>query len=450
MRTACAPYDALRFTEVIVKLVPLPRYRATAMVGFATLEEAGSAVARSLAAGHFPSAIEILDRGSMELVRDKLPPGFEPHLEAVLIVEQDGKLTATLERGVATGTILAEAANFARDLANEPSNFMTPTELAARARAAADETDLRCEVLDAEQMVELGMGALLGVAKGSAQPPAFIVLHYRGDPSSEHGVGLIGKGITFDTGGISLKPPDRMEEMKYDMSGGAAVIATMCALGKLKPKLNVVGLVPATENMPGGKATKPGDIVKAMNGKTIEVINTDAEGRLILADALCYANKLGATKIIDAATLTGACVIALGHAASAAVSNDEEFVQAFLAAAKPSGERYWHMPLYDEYASAMKSDIADLKNTGGRAAGGAGVLPPRARPVAGADGPLGDVRHGRDRDGQRVGAHPEQFEGGGAQRADLAGVTHEVAGRPTDHHGPRFGQRLETLRRVHP
>ncbi|HZT12186.1 MAG TPA: hypothetical protein VFA29_05270, partial [Candidatus Baltobacteraceae bacterium] len=173
----------------------------------------------------------------------------------------------------------------------------------------------------------------------------------------------------FDTGGISIKPADRMEEMKYDMSGGAGVIATMHALGKLKPKLNVVGIVPATENMPGGRATKPGDIFTAMNGKTIEVINTDAEGRLILADALCYANKLGATKIVDTATLTGACVVALGHAASAAIGNDDEFTGAFLAAAKPTGERYWHMPLYEDYTSAMKSDIADLKNTGGRAAG---------------------------------------------------------------------------------
>jgi leucyl aminopeptidase len=160
-----------------------------------------------------------------------------------------------------------------------------------------------------------------------------------------------------------------MEEMKYDMSGGAGVIGAMTAIGKLKPKINVVGLVPATENMPGGKATKPGDIVKAMNGKTIEVINTDAEGRLILADALCYANKLGATRIIDCATLTGACVIALGHAASAAVSNDDAYVQQFLAVAKPTGERYWQMPLYDDYATQMKSDIADLKNTGGRPAG---------------------------------------------------------------------------------
>ena len=169
------------------------------------------------------------------------------------------------------------------------------------------------------------MGSFLSVAQGSVQPPKFIVLRYNGDPSSKELLALVGKGITFDTGGISIKPAERMEEMKYDMSGGAGVIAAMNAIGKLKPKLNVVGIVPATENMPGGKATKPGDIVTAMNGKTIEVINTDAEGRLILADALCYANKLGATKIVDAATLTGACVIALGHASSAAVTNDDAF-----------------------------------------------------------------------------------------------------------------------------
>jgi leucyl aminopeptidase len=213
------------------------------------------------------------------------------------------------------------------------------------------------------------MGSFLSVAQGSSQPPKFIVMKYTGDPGGKELLALVGKGITFDTGGISIKPAERMEEMKYDMSGGAGVIATMRALGQLKPKVNVVGIVPATENMPGGKATKPGDIFTAMNGKTIEVINTDAEGRLILADALCYANKLGATKIIDVATLTGACVIALGHAASAAVSNNDDFVQQFLSAAKPSGERYWQMPLYEDYSSAMKSDIADLKNTGGRPAG---------------------------------------------------------------------------------
>jgi len=274
-----------------------------------------------------------------------------------------------LQKGVERGQILGDAVNFARRLAITPANDMTPSHLANEASKAAKENGVDIEVLDEAQCRELGMGSFLSVAQGSAQPPKFIVMKYTGDPSSKDLLAFVGKGITFDSGGISIKPAERMEEMKYDMSGGAGVIATMRAIGKLKPKVNVVGIVPATENMPGGKATKPGDIFTAMNGKTIEVINTDAEGRLILADALCYANKLGATKIVDVATLTGACVIALGHAASAAVSNNDEFVQLFLAAAKPSGERYWQMPLYEDYTSAMKSDIADLKNTGGRPAG---------------------------------------------------------------------------------
>jgi leucyl aminopeptidase len=254
-------------------------------------------------------------------------------------------------------------------MAVTPSNDMTPTRMAEEAAKVAESTGLEIDVLDEDRARREGMGSFLSVAQGSAQPPKFIVLRYNGDPSSKELLALVGKGITFDTGGISIKPAEKMEDMKYDMSGGAGVIAAMSAIGKLKPKLNVVGIVPATENMPGGKATKPGDIFKAMNGKTIEVINTDAEGRLILADGLAYANKLGATRIVDAATLTGACVIALGHAASAMVTNNEAFGEEFLAAAKPTGERYWQLPYYEEYTNAMKSDIADLKNTGGRPAG---------------------------------------------------------------------------------
>jgi leucyl aminopeptidase len=274
-----------------------------------------------------------------------------------------------LERGIARGTALGEAVNLARRLAVTPANDMTPSHLAEEAAKVANAYGLEIDVLDEARARGEGMGSYLSVAQGSVQPPKFIVLRYQGDPSSKELLALVGKGITFDTGGISIKPAERMEDMKYDMSGGAGVIAAMSAIGRLKPKLNVVGIVPATENMPGGKATKPGDIVKAMNGKTIEVINTDAEGRLILADALCYANKLGATKIVDAATLTGACVIALGHASSAAITNDDAFGAEFLGAAKSTGERYWQMPYYDDYTTAMKSDIADLKNTGGRAAG---------------------------------------------------------------------------------
>jgi len=274
-----------------------------------------------------------------------------------------------VERGIARGTAIGEAVNFARRLALTPANDMTPTHLAQEATAAAKSSGLTIDVLDEDRARKEGMGSFLSVAQGSAQPPKFIVMRYEGDPGSKELLALVGKGITFDTGGISIKPADRMEEMKYDMSGGAAVIATMRALGELKPKINVVGIVPATENMPGGKATKPGDIVKAMNGTTIEVINTDAEGRLILADGLCYAKKLGAGKIVDTATLTGACVIALGHAAAALVSNNDAFANEFLSAAKVSGERYWQMPYYEEYSNQMKSDVADLKNTGGRAAG---------------------------------------------------------------------------------
>jgi leucyl aminopeptidase len=281
----------------------------------------------------------------------------------------NGSDAGELQRGIDHGSVLGEAVNLARRLAITPANDMTPTHLAEEATSLAQKAGIEVEVLDEARARQERMGSFLSVAQGSAQPPKFIVLRYAGDPSSKELLALVGKGITFDTGGISIKPAERMEDMKYDMSGGAGVIAAMFALGKLKPKINVVGLVPATENMPGGKATKPGDIVSAMNGKTIEVINTDAEGRLILADALCYANKLGATKIVDAATLTGACVIALGHASSAAVTNNDEFGTLFLAVAKPTGERYWHMPYFEDYTTQMKSDIADLKNTGGRPAG---------------------------------------------------------------------------------
>jgi leucyl aminopeptidase len=218
-------------------------------------------------------------------------------------------------------------------------------------------------------MQQLGMGSLLGVSRGSDEPARLIVLTYNGDPGSTEKLALVGKGLTFDSGGISIKPAENMHEMKYDMSGGAGVIGAMFAIARLKPKLNVIGLVPASENLPGPRAMKPGDILRAMNGKTIEVINTDAEGRLILADALCYANKLGATKIIDCATLTGAMVVSLGHAASGAISNDDAFVKQFLSIANQTGERYWQLPLYDDYSEAVKSEIADLRNSTGRPAG---------------------------------------------------------------------------------
>jgi leucyl aminopeptidase len=274
-----------------------------------------------------------------------------------------------LDAGVARGTAIGEAVNFARLMALTPGNDMTPTHLAARAKELAAEAGLGFDMLDEARMTEKKMGSLLGVSRGSDEPATLSVMTYRGDPSSDEILALVGKGLTFDSGGISIKPAEAMHEMKYDMCGGAGVIAAMYAIGKLKPKINVIGVIPSSENLPGPRAMKPGDILRAMNGKTIEVINTDAEGRLILADALCYARELGATKIVDAATLTGACVVALGHAASGVMSNDDAFVDRFLRVVADGGERYWRLPLYDDWDRQIKSDIADLKNTGGRPGG---------------------------------------------------------------------------------
>jgi leucyl aminopeptidase len=219
-------------------------------------------------------------------------------------------------------------------------------------------------------MENLGMGALLGVARGSQEPPKFIVLKYQGaGGSSKNALGLVGKGITFDSGGISIKPSEGMGEMKGDMAGGAAVIATMRAIGEPKPKVEVVGLVPATENLPSGSALKPADVLKAMNGKTIEVLNTDAEGRLILADALCYAKKLGLSPIVDVATLTGACYVALGDFYSGAFSNNQELVSKVMQSGEESGEKFWQLPMGEEYKKQIKSDVADIKNIGERYGG---------------------------------------------------------------------------------
>jgi leucyl aminopeptidase len=271
-----------------------------------------------------------------------------------------------LRAAVERGCMLADATNFARDLGNEPPNVLTPTELAARARAMAEEVGLECEVLGREEMAALGMGALLGVAQGSAEPPQLIILRYRGGPADEPGLGLVGKGITFDSGGISIKPAERMDEMKMDMCGGAAVVGAMRAIAQLKPAINVTGLVPTTENMPGGKAYRPGDILRASNGKTIEIMNTDAEGRLILADALSHAVRLGLAPIVDAATLTGAIVVSLGHIRAGLFSNDENLQRSIQQAAEAAGERVWPMPMDPEYEALIRSDIADVKQTGGR------------------------------------------------------------------------------------
>ena len=286
-------------------------------------------------------------------------------VESVTVVASGSQ--NSLQRAMDEARIVGEAQNFTRELVNEPSNRMTPSMLAKRAQEMSKEVGLKCEVYGADKIKELKMGAFWGVAQGSDEPPALIVMRYEPAGAPEKPVlGLVGKGITFDTGGISIKPADGMEKMKYDMAGGATMIGTMRAIAQLKPKVKVIGIVCATENMPSGKAQKPGDIQTAMSGKTIEIINTDAEGRLVLADGLCYARQLGCTHLIDAATLTGAVVVALGYANAGVFSSDDDFYNGFKAAIDKSGEKMWRLPLGDEYLDAMRSQIADLQNTGGR------------------------------------------------------------------------------------
>jgi leucyl aminopeptidase len=275
------------------------------------------------------------------------------------------------EAGFNEGRILGESQNFTRTLVNEPGNRMTPTILGQKAAEMAQEVGLKCEVFGAEKLHELKMGAFWSVTQGSDEAPALIVMKYEPKEAPANGpvLGLVGKGITFDTGGISIKPSDNMEKMKYDMAGGAAMIGAMRAIAQLKPAVKVIGIVCAAENMPSGKAYKPGDIEIAMSGKSIEIINTDAEGRLVLADGLAYAKQLGATHLIDAATLTGAVAVALGQINAGVFSNDEETYQHFTKGLETSGERFWRLPLDDDYREQIRSDIGDIKNTGGRYGG---------------------------------------------------------------------------------
>jgi leucyl aminopeptidase len=288
-----------------------------------------------------------------------------------------GDTAVHAELGYAEGIIVAESQNFARELVNEPGNKLTPTMLGQRAAAMAEANGLKAEVYSTEKLHELKMGAFWSVSQGSEEPPALIVLTYEPegyDAATYKGpvLGLVGKGITFDTGGISIKPAEKMELMKYDMAGSAAMLGAMAAISRIKPKVKVISVVCSAENMPDGKAQKPGDVQTAMPfkdgepGKTIEIINTDAEGRLVLADGLTYARQLGCTHLIDAATLTGACVVALGPINAGGFSNDDETFQKFHKALDISGEKVWRLPLGDEYYEQIRSDIADIKNTGGR------------------------------------------------------------------------------------
>jgi len=294
-------------------------------------------------------------------------------IESLSILAPAAADKSAVEAAHREGVIIAESQNFARTLINEPGNRMTPTILGQRAAEMAAENGLKCEVWSTDKLRELKMGAFLAVAQGSDEPPALIVIQY--EPESVKPdtpvMGLVGKGITFDTGGISIKPADNMEKMKYDMAGGAAMIGAMRAIAQLKPAVKVVAIVCAAENMPSGKAVKPGDIVFARSGKSIEVLNTDAEGRMVLADGLHYARELGATRLINTATLTGAVAIALGQINAGVFANDEEAYQHFTKALEISGEKFWRLPVEDEYRDQIRSSIADIQNTGLTRYGGA-------------------------------------------------------------------------------
>ncbi len=291
----------------------------------------------------------------------------------ILAPPQEKAAQEDIRKGFAEGEIIAAAQNFARTLVNEPGNILTPTELGRRAAAMCETAGLQCEVHSTDKLKELRMGAFLAVAQGSAEPPALVVMRYLPPTVAEDTplVALVGKGITFDTGGISIKGADGMDKMKYDMAGAAAMIGAMQAIAALKPEVRVLGIVCSAENMPSGTAYKPGDVLTAMSGKTIEVMNTDAEGRLVLADGLHYAKTLGATHLIDAATLTGACIIALGKLNSGLFSNDEDACQKFLDASRLAGEKFWRLPCTPEYRALIKSSIADIMNTGMDRGGGA-------------------------------------------------------------------------------
>lgn len=293
----------------------------------------------------------------------------ERDVEQLTILENDISKLKDIELGLRNGRIMAEAAIMARDMVNEPANYMTPSIMAEIARSVAEEYKLEITVWGRREIEENGMGGLLGVSKGSRQEPRFIIIKYKGDHSNTGTLGFVGKGLTFDSGGISLKSQDFMADMKGDMAGAADVIAAIRAIAEMQLKLNVTAVVPATENLPGGNALKPGDVIKSYNGRTIEVVNTDAEGRLILADALSYAVKQGMSPLVDLATLTGACHVALGDMYAGLFSNNQDFADKVLNASKKVGEMLWQLPLPEEYKELNKSDIADIKNTGGRYGG---------------------------------------------------------------------------------
>jgi leucyl aminopeptidase len=326
-----------------------------------SVEAAAQAVAEGALTADFESDKYKTEKKDSKSVDSIILTGFP---------EQD---SAAADKGLARGRVIAESQNFARDLINEPSNKLTPKTLAEKAEAMAKQAGLSVEILDEKRIADLKMGALLSVAQGSVEPPRMMVITYtpQNPKLGAPVIGLIGKAVTFDTGGISIKPSEGMEKMKYDMAGGATMLGVMRALATLKPNVKVICVVPSTENMPGGRAQKPGDIQTAMSGKTIEVLNTDAEGRLILADGIHYAKQLGATHLIDAATLTGAIVVALSNINVGVFGSDQSFTDKLLASAKAAGEKMWQMPLDDEYREFIKGTVADIQNIGSGKGGGA-------------------------------------------------------------------------------
>ena len=326
-------------------------------------EEAVRLRAQALAEGFMLGAAARVPQRREQPEEPKLRVVFAPAEPAA------GPSAEAFQAGMRRGRMFGEAVAYARRLTNLPGNMLTPEMLALEAEALANEFELDIEVIDEWTAAELEMGGLLGVGQGSANPPRMIVLHYEGAPDAKEKLGLVGKGITFDTGGISLKRADGMEEMISDMAGAAAVLGAMRVIAQAKPAVNVVAVIPAAENMPSDRALKPGDVLKTMSGRTVEVVNTDAEGRLVLADGLTTAIRRGATRLIDVATLTGAVMVALGDVATGAVTNDDAFLAELIEASRRTGERIWQLPSWPEYRKQLESDAADLKNSGGRHAG---------------------------------------------------------------------------------
>mgnify|MGYP002784636052 CR=1 FL=1 len=349
-------------------------FKAAVAAGLALLKPLGvqhAAVAfagGSLEAGH-AEALVAAATDATYVYRHTKPSAPAASALSKLTLRVDKAELKAVQAGLARGRAIAAGVALARECANRPGNHCTPSHLAAEARKLAKAQGLKAEVLERKDCEKLGMGSFLAVAQGSDEPPKFIVLRYEGGAKGAAPVVLVGKGITFDTGGISIKPAGEMDEMKFDMGGAASVLGTFRALAELKPKVNAIGLIPTCENMPSGRAVKPGDVVTSMSGQTIEVLNTDAEGRLILCDALTYAERFKPAVVVDIATLTGACVVALGHHRSGLFSADDALADSLLAAGMAALDPAWRMPLDDEYDEALKSNFADMGNVGGRAGG---------------------------------------------------------------------------------